>query len=90
MIDPVLVLIVASAAVASAIAVSVACVVTASRMGAALNVVLDIAEMMDLDRQRLSRIRKMRKIVSTLNGQRYPESQPPALYVPRHDQRRQQ
>lgn len=90
MIDPILVIVVSSAAAASAIAVSVACVVTASRTGVILNVALEMLELMELDRQRLNRIRKMRRIIQTLDGQRYSHNgngaTPPALYTPRYDQ----
>lgn len=83
MIDPTFIVIVASAAVATSIAVSVACVVTANRTGVILNVALEMLELMELDRQRLTRIRKMRRIIQTLDGQRYSHNgtMPPAMPV---------
>lgn len=83
MLNPALVLIIIAATVATSITVAVAVIVTASRLGVVLNVAIDILDLLERDRQRLLRIRKMRQILAT--GHRSNGSQPPVLYAPRHN-----
>lgn len=69
MIDPAITCIALAVGVATALTVSVAAVTTASRTKAVLDVLIDVADMMELDRRRLMKIRKLRKISSAMQGQ---------------------
>lgn len=82
MIDPAFAIIALAVGVAAGLTVSVAAVTTASRTKAVLDVLIDVADLLERDRQRLLRLKKMRRIISAQQqGHRSNGSMPPAMPV---------
>jgi hypothetical protein len=82
MINPLLVVVVLSATLATGLTIAITGVVIASRLGVVLDVAINILDMLERDHKRLLRIRKLRQILAA--GHRLNGSQPPVIYAPRH------
>lgn len=89
MIDPAFTCIALAVGGATALTVAVSAVVTASRTKAVLDVLVDVADMMELEQRRLTKIRKLRRITSAIQAQHRSNGSlspaVPVVYAPRHN-----